>query len=97
MKHIFNNLIIALINPCLFFFLSLSQQITIPIAQLVENANKSNACVTFFLIADALFLLHFTLNPYIYVIKRTDYWKKIKNFFFNQFRMKEQDELAEIF
>lgn len=76
-------------------FLLLRQQITIPIAQFVESAN--HASKLFFRIADALLLLHFTFDPYIYVIMRTDYWKKIKNFILNQFRFKEQDELAEMF
>jgi hypothetical protein len=67
------------------------------VAQYVSSANHSKAGNVFYRIADALLLLHFTFDPYIYVIKRTGYWKKLRNFNMLRFRLKEQDELAEMF
>lgn len=50
---------------CRCFFSSL--QISIPMAQL---GSKSKFSLTFFSIADILMAVHFTLDPYIYVLLR---------------------------
>jgi hypothetical protein len=55
-------------------------QITIPIAQFVERANESKAILVFYKIADFLMLIHFASDPYIYVLLRTNYWLRFKNF-----------------
>jgi hypothetical protein len=44
--------------------------------------------------ADVLLLLHFTFDPYIYVLCRTDYYKRIKNFA-KQICCLKEDEFAE--
>lgn len=55
-------------------------QITIPIAQFVEKANESKPIFIFYKIADFLLLIHFAMDPYIYVLLRTNYWIRFKSF-----------------
>ncbi|XP_070492197.1 beta-1 adrenergic receptor [Chironomus tepperi] len=68
--------------------------ITIPIAQFYRNANHSKAMEMFFHFADMLLLLHFALDPFIYVLCRTDYYKRFKNVM-SQIFCSDDDEFAE--
>lgn len=72
-----------------------SSQITIPIAQFVKNANQSKSIRIFYQIADFLLLIHFTMDPYIYVLLRTNYWIRFKSFM-SQLLFKKDHEFAEI-
>lgn len=81
-------------SPITRIFQSLPQ-ITIPIAQFVENANQSKAIRIFYQIADFLLLIHFTMDPYIYVLLRTNYWIRFKGFL-SQLRLKKEDDFAEL-
>ncbi|CAO1400488.1 unnamed protein product [Diamesa serratosioi] len=56
------------------------QMITIPIAQFIKNANKLPNILIFFKIADILILIHFGLDPFIYVLMKTNYWMRLKSF-----------------
>lgn len=42
----------------------------------------------FFKVADYLLLIHFTIDPYIYVLLRTNYWKRFKYFLNERMRRK---------
>lgn len=55
-------------------------QITIPIAQFIKNANNLPNVLIFYKIADILILIHFGLDPFIYVLMKTNYWMRFKNF-----------------
>jgi hypothetical protein len=61
----------------------------------VENANQSKAIRIFYQIADVLLLIHFTLDPYFYVLLRTNYWIRYKNFM-KQLFVKRNDDFAEL-
>lgn len=67
-------------------------QITIPIAQFVENANQSQGIRIFYQIADFLLLIHFTLDPYIYVLLRTNYWIRLSQLV----AKKQQNDFVEL-
>ncbi|KAG5680559.1 hypothetical protein PVAND_010059 [Polypedilum vanderplanki] len=69
-----------------------ASMITIPIAQFVKNPSKAVRII--FRCADVLLLLHFTFDPYIYVLCRTDYWLRIKNFM-KQICCLKENEFAE--
>lgn len=70
-------------------------QITIPIAQFVKNANQSEGIRIFYQIADFLLLIHFCMDPYIYVLLRTNYWIRFKSFA-RRLLCKTEDEFAEL-
>jgi hypothetical protein len=61
----------------------------------VENANQSPSINIFYQIADILLLIHFTMDPYIYVLLRTNYWIRFKSFT-SQLLLKRNDEFAEL-
>ena len=50
----------------------------------------------FFHFADMLLLLHFALDPFIYVLCRTDYYKRFKNVMSQIFCSDDDDEFAEL-
>jgi len=67
-------------------------QITIPIAQFVDDANQKDWIATFYKIADFLLLLHFTFDPFIYVLFRTNYWLRFKRFLRMHFATQQQQQ-----
>jgi hypothetical protein len=82
--------ILAIIFP---FFL---QQITIPIAQFVERANESKEILIFYKIADFLLLIHFAMDPYIYVLLRTNYWLRFKGFVKQLLCKRREEKFADL-
>jgi hypothetical protein len=76
--------------------ISFYQQITIPIAQLAKSANQSDAIGVFFQTTDFLLLIHFTMDPYIYVLSRTNYWIRFKRTLTRNVPSLRNDEFAEL-
>lgn len=75
---------------------SFLRQITIPIAQFVDNANQFKGIKKFYQIADFLLLIHFSMDPYIYVLLRTNYWLRFKSFLSEILYKREQDGFADL-
>lgn len=46
----------------------------------MTDANQSKGIRLYFHAADFLMLIHFSIDPYIYVLLRTNYWKRLKYF-----------------
>lgn len=49
----------------------------------------------FYEIADFLLLIHFTMDPYIYVLLRTNYWIRFKSFA-SRLLLRKEDDFAEM-